>query len=378
MRRLVGGLLAALVLLAAGAAKAQPWPGTLLFQGGEQSDFKCIGGLDNCVFRDTGFAGAFRLGWARGALGIQVGSVGDPPVPRMELNGSFAGQTTIWIHGQFCEFRVSFCSLTTNANVHLLGVYDDMGNPAIVVRATGGVGQVKISSRTAGGAYTDLVTCPAGEFPLNSLAQFDLEVTYGVAGVVRLYVNGVDTCSFSGDTTNGDGATTLTGVYFGAADNGGGATGLWSEILIGTADTRSLERKSAYFLSNGNTVSWGGDSCTTLGARVDYDDSSYAYTGAINELYECVINSSIPAGIYEGVVGLGISGRALSSLTGPVNFQWITRIAGTEYSIGGTQSPVPAFNNGFMVIQTTNPATGLAWQISDFASPFNLGMESLP
>ena len=382
--------LSALLLLAAlaSSAHAQAWSGTLLYQGGELSDFTCVGGVAGCSFYVNAPAPRYRAAWARGALDV-TGTQGgqDPPVPRLEQNTPFAGQTTLWIHGQFCNFKAGdggLCALNTTAGSQLLGIRDALGNPTIVVKGTGAFEQVEIDSRSAGGGYTTLVTCPASSFPLNVVTQMDLEVVYdNVAGAIHLYANGADICDFTGNTTNGDGSTTLTGAYFGAAQTGVTAGGYWSEVLIATADTRALERKTAYVTGDpvapsvANWLPSGG--CSSVLPADARNDASYVYTSTSNALQECSVAGAIPAGLYESVVGLGVSSRSLISPgSGPQHFSWVTNISGTDYTFGASQAPNAAFNNGGNVIQTTNPATSAPWAISDFASPFSLGQKALP
>lgn len=376
----------ALLALATASAHAQAWSGTLLYQGGELSDFTCVGGTTYCNFGISA-GGRYRTGWARGPLVITSGGPTEPPVPRADLNQPFAGQTTLWIHAQFCDFKAGDfgpCTLATGTNARILGLFGNLGTPVVVMRGTGGSGQVKIESYNAGAsAYTTLVTCPANTFPLDSLAQMDLEVVYAVAGSVHLYSNGNDVCDFTGNTMSADGSTTLVSAYFGSSQSGITADGNWSEILIATDDTRALERKTAYVTGNpvapgvANWLPSGG--CSSILPADQLDDSLYVYTSTNNAIEECSINGAIPAGLYESVVGLGVSSRTLISPgSGPQNFNWILNLGGTDYTFGASQAPVAAFNNGFNVIQTTNPATGLPWAISDFASPFSLGQKALP
>lgn len=373
---------------------AAAWSGTVLAQGGELSDFVCVNGLANCSLSTANPGIRYRSGWARGALVLNFNTnpTSDPPPGRIAVLPTAAwasGVATLWMHMQFCYQNggsATPCSIGTTDGNQLLRIIDDLGNPTLIVRGTDNTGQVKVSSRTAGGSFTDLVTCTADSFPQTSIAQFDLEIiSYGVAGTINGYANGNLICTFTGDIRNGDGATTLTGVEIGGLSTGISAhTTYVSEVIVATADTRDLNRKTAVLQSSGNTTAWtpstGTTPCPSILGKTAYDDSTYVFAGTDGLKEQCTINASVPLGSYGDVLGLGLSGRFLvSSAAGPQGFTWGARVGGVDFDFGATQSPNAAFNNGFSLFQTTNPATGLPWAISDFgAAGFNVGFKSLP
>jgi len=338
---------------------------TLLFSGGEDIDFTCIGGCP--VTTSNGY---FRSAWAREAVGTS-GSTNDPPPNRLATS-VFTANATLWIHAQFLPNGGG----QNEPNIHMLRVLDTNGNAALIVRGTGTNGRLKISSRTAAGSYTDLVTCSSALS--GALEQLDFFVNYGSTGEVALYNNGVQVCDFTGNVTNGDGATALNRVEFSAPwDNIAGYT-YWSEIIVATTDTRAMSRFSANTVANGNTTGFTGTNiCSSIWNAASFNDSNYGYTGSSNIIHECTINSSVPAGTYN-VQGLVMSARGLVGTSGPQHFDFVTRTGGTNYT-SPDFAPINSPSNIQNYIQTTNPATSSPWALSDLQnSGFNIGAESKP
>lgn len=356
-----------LLSLANGSARAQ-----LLYSGGEDIDFLCNGG-GSCPVSTAG--GSYRSGWAREAYTAD-GTTSDPPTNRF-ATPVFSANSTIWIHAQFCIVTVfgEGCQSTgTTSNAQMLRIFDSSGNPTLIVRGTGTSGQLKISSRTSGGTFTDLVTCSSA-FNL-SVTQVDLSVSYGTSGTVTLYSNSSQVCTYTGNVTNGDGATTLDQLEFASPNSGN--YGSWSEVIVATSDTRAMSRFTANTVGNGNTTGFTGTNiCSSIWNATSYNDSNYGYSGANNVLQECTINSSIPAGSYS-VLGLVMSARVLVGSSGPQHFSFATRTAGTDYT-SSNFAPTTSFSNFTNYIQTVNPATSNPWAVSDFqASGFNVGEETQP
>jgi len=344
--------------LTLGAPKASA---TLLFAGGEDIDFICT---NTCSFVTTG--GSYRTAWARGSYSVNPGQ-SDPPVSYFSTP-TFAGNATIWMHGQYFNNGT-----TSNSGSQLIRVMDNVGNPTLIVRGTGTTSTVKISSRTAAGVFTDLVTCSA-TMPDANLDQLDLYVNYSTTGEVTLYKNSVSICDYSGNVTNGDGATTITRAQFGGVS----AASDWSEVIVATTDTRAMARYTASTAGNGNTTGFSGTNiCTAIWNVTSFNDNNYGYSGSNSVLQECTVNSSIPPGVYS-VVGLVMSARVLVGSTGPQHFDFLTRTANTDYP-SSDFAPTNSFSNFTNYIQNVNPATSNPWAVSDFqATGFNVGEETKP
>ena len=336
---------------------------TLLFSGGEDIDFIC-NASGGCYVQTSG--NVFRAAWARSAFQI-TGTNSDPPTNRF-ATPTFTASSTLWIHAQFC------CGFDNNASGQMFRIMDSAGNPTLVVRGMAVAGQLQVSSRTATGTFTNLVTCPSA---LNaSLTQVDLYVNYGTAGEVALYNNSVKVCDFTGDVTNGDGATTLNQVEFASPTEYDSAD--WSEIIIATTDTRAMARFTANTVANGNTTGFSGSNiCSSIWSATAFNDASYGYSGTANVLQECTVKNTIPPGAYN-VLGLVMSARALVGSSGPLHFDFATRVSGTDY-LSSDFAPTTTFSNFTNYIQAVNPATSNPWSISDFqAAGFNVGEQTKP
>lgn len=366
-----GRLLVALFLLGLSFWSTEA-SAALLFTGGEDVDFTC---MESGTCSVTTNAGAFRSAWAREAY-TATGSASDPATNRF-ATPAFSASSTLWIHAQFCLTYFTTCTgggTGTTAGAQMLRVLDSNGNPTLMIRGTGTAGQVEISSRTATGTFTNLVTCPIAVD--TAFGQIDLFINYGISGEVTLYRNSVQVCDFTGNVTNGDGATTLNQVEFASPRTG--AVGAWSEVIIATTDTRAMARFTANTLANGNVTGFSGTNvCSSIWNAIAVNDANYGYSGTSNVSHECTINNTIPPGVYQ-VLGLTMSARALVGATGPLHFDFLTRTNGTDYS-SSDFAPTASFSNLSNYIQTVNPATGAPWSVSDFsAAGFNVGEETKP
>ncbi len=352
------------------AASAQ-----LLYSGGEDIDFLCAGSGSCAVLTGA----VYRANWAREAYGA-TGVAVDPPGNRFSTP-TFTASSTLWVHAQFCEewYAVTSYSCGQNisnptiANAQMLRIMDSAGNPTLVVSGTGNAGQVVIASRSSSGTFTNLVTCSSA-FDV-ALTQLDLSINYSTSGSVTLYNNSAQVCSYSGNVTNGDGATTLDAVEFSSPSTNYGA---WSEVIVAASDTRAMARFTANTIGNGNTTGFTGTNiCSSIWNAITNNDTNFGYTGTNDTLQECTINSAIPGGIYT-VLGLVMSARAVVGATGPQHFDFVTRTGSTNYT-SSDYAPTNSFSNITNYIQTTNPATSNPWAITDLqASGFNVGEESRP
>src|ERR1700761_4875447 len=271
----------------------------LLFAGGEDVDFLCNGG-GGC----TSSTGAtYRSGWARTSY-MAAGTTADPAINRFATS-AFTASSTVWIHAQFCltsavNTACGNVGAGSTATEQMIRVLDSSGNPTLIVRATGVGQQVKISSRTAAGVFTDLVTCSLAYNV--ALTQLDFYINYGTSGEVTLYSNSVQVCDYTGNVTNGDGATTVNQVEF--ARPVLNPFSAWSEVIVAGSDTRAMSRFTANTVANGATTGFSGTNvCSAIWSATSFNDASFGYSGSTNVVHECTINSSIPAGNFS-VLGL--------------------------------------------------------------------------
>jgi hypothetical protein len=363
----------ALLLFAFGAAVmslvSSPANAAILYSGGEDIDFTCVTG-GSCGI-STGTA-TYRSAWARESIEV-LGTSADPPINRY-VTPAFNPSSTVWFHAQFCsDYYGCGGNNPTSQKYQMIRLIDTNGAAAVIVMGTGTNAQLAIASRTAAGVITTLATCPVA-FNI-ARSQIDVFVNYSMTGEVALYRDSVKVCDYTGNVTNGDGATALDGLELAAPNSQNGA---WSEVIVATTDTRAMARFSAYTTGNGNTIGFSGTNvCSSIWSVASYNDASYGYSGSNDVVHECTVHNTIPPGSYS-VLGLVMSARALAGSTGPQHFDFVTRTAGTDYT-SPDYAPINSFSNFSNYIQLTNPASGSAWTVSDFEdSGFNAGLETKP
>jgi hypothetical protein len=180
----------------------------------------------------------------------------------------------------------------------------------------------------------------------------------------------------TGNITNRDGATTLNQVEFSSPLYGYYTA--WSEVIVAGSDTRAMARFTANTVANGNTTGFSGTNvCSAIWNASSYNDTNFGYSGSTNVVHECTINTSFPAGNYN-VLGLVMTARTLVGSSGPLHFDFVTRVGGTDYT-SSDFAPTTSFSNIGNYIQTTNPATSSSWAVSDFtAAGFNVGEKTKP
>jgi hypothetical protein len=365
---------AALVFSTLGVAAmslvGSPANATILYSGGEDIDFTCVAEGSCGISTSTA---TYRSAWARESVEV-LGTSADPPINRY-MTPAFNPSSTIWFHAQFCmDYYGCGANNSTTQKYQMIRLMDTSGNAAIIVMGTGTNAQLAIASRTAAGVITTLATCPTA-FNI-ARSQIDVFVNYGATGEVALYRDSVRVCDYTGNVTNGDGASAIDGLELASPTSG--QSGAWSEVIVATTDTRAMARFSAYTTGNGNTIGFSGTNvCSSIWSVASYNDANYGYSGSNGIVHECTVHNTIPPGSYS-VLGLVMSARALVGSTGPQHFDFVTRTAGTDYT-SPDYAPTNSFSNFSNYIQLVNPASGSAWTVSDFeAADFNVGLETKP
>jgi hypothetical protein len=370
MKKLASLALAALLSVAA----ALPSRGAILFQGGELPDFTTVGS----VTATTGTAGTtHRSGYAREVLQPGAAASSSDP-PTNYIRGSFAGASSIWAH----FFYYSSGLTATSSNSHLVRFIDSAGNAAVVIRGTGTAGQLKFQSRSSGGTFTDLLsTCNTGM--TGNLQQFDIQLVFAGAGggSIVLYVDGIQVCSYSGTTTNGDGSSTITNIDLDAPTTSTNPS--FSEVIVADEDTRSMSRVSLYPSTSGATTGWTNSSgttpcSTTILAQTSQNDANYVFTGSSSTVELCTPGQTLPAGNWT-VKTVGFGARALKGTTGPQTLTFMVREGSTNYTLSPTATLSGAFAKSSNNNYANDPATSSAWTSTTInTAGFQLGFQSSP
>lgn len=355
---------AALVTLAAVIPSRAP--ATILFAGGEDIDFTVNGTITYSTS-----AGGFRAGFARGSLQPANSGAG-PSVNWFKLPTNLANQTILWIHSVGLQGN----TLTgTTLNGEYISVFGSDGVQRLMIRGTGTASTVKVSKKDGSGTYTDLCTGTTGAWPFGSAPhKLDWFINYAVAGEVTLFVDGVQFCDFQGDVTT-NGITAVNNVLFGSGGCGATCSMIYSEIVIATTDTRSMNLMTCYPVANGTNQQWTGSFANVNGFQAN--DSTPLTSGTSNQIAEFTC-PSLPAGSFS-VPAVTQSARLLKGASGPSTFRFIMRPSSgsTDYDSGSDIALTTNFTN-YAFIWATNPACSCAWTTADVTTNVNQGAKSRP
>lgn len=353
MKKLLAFLV--LAILGAGLLTASPASATtVLFAGGEDSDFTFAGGVSVITT-----AGSFSSGYAREA--IEVTATGDPPT-NYAKTPTFTANSVIWIHAK------EIPEGGTVVGSDIMRVFSPDGLARIELRAAGTVGMWKISTVNSSGTITDLVTMSSACF--SGLHTMDLYINYAVSGEVTLYCDGVSYADYTGNVTTNS-ATQLNQVALGAEINAGGDA--WSEVIVATTDTRNMRLATLAPAANGNadTFDTGGVSNVN---EVTLNQATLNASGTAGQIQEYTVGS-LPTGTWS-VVDLWTNAQAQVDTTGPQHLQSMVRTGSTDYTSSNLSPPQSTWGwigNDW----PTNPNTGVAWTTSDLsAAGFNIGFKS--
>ena len=357
-------------LLAFTASPASAYSGTILFFGGEDTDFTITGS-----YQAQSTNGNIRNrsgGYGRGSVGPgSTGSTSDPPTNYLSVT-AFAAQTTVWFHA-YIGSENGYATTSASQFVRLL----DAGTARIVLRGTGTSGQLKISKRSAAGTFTDLVTTAASAFQAGVTypAVIDLGIVYGTSGSANLYINGVLAATYTGDVTT-DGATTLNQAQLGSFNTNGTVTP-FSEVIIGTADTRALSLWTLAPVASGTTQSWLPNTVGNINP-VAINDVNLVATATNNALSGWTTPTTPPTGSFS-LLAVGQSARLARGGAGPQTFAFYCRSGGTD-NAGTDQTGIStSFTNYSFYLWPTNCTTAAAWAIGDITGGgLNLGIKARP
>lgn len=192
------------------------------------------------------------------------------------------------------------------------------------------------------------------------------------SGTVDVRVDGQDVINLSGINTNPLGITdqtaTTTGFGTGWVDaDGQGLTdyyvcdgqGSLNNDFLGDVEVQTLYPNAA-----GNNSQWtplSGDNYTNVDESVSDNDTSYVYASSAGTIDTYEYDSMTAV---SGVVhGIQHNIWARKAMSGSVSVAPVTRPNATDYT--GESQTVASTYADLMVIEETNPDTGLTWTISE-------------
>jgi hypothetical protein len=350
-------------------SQAHAYGGTILFAGGEDSDFTMVGGGATVT---TGTL--YGSGFSRESLncypyaGCSMSSTGSPGY---FLSPQFTASTTLWIHANLNA------SQQGSLIYDILRVLDGSGLPRLALRSTGTTssagGLYKVSTINSSNTYTDLVTMSGTCSFLAAWHKLDFYINYGTSGEVTVYCDGIQEADYTGNVTT-NGVTQLSQIELGSDGGYNYTSSYWSEIIVGTADTRRLRLVTAAPSSNGNTHNFDTGAASNVN-ETTLNTATVDASGTSGEIQEYTWSNSLPSGSWT-VVDFRVAALAQVDTTGPQHLQAMVRTQSTDYTSSNLAPPQVSFgyiSNDWL----TNPNTGVAWTTSDVtATGFNLGFKS--
>lgn len=342
-----------------------PARATILFAGGEDSDFTCPG---TCSV-NTSTTSDYTSPYARESYGV-TGAAGDPP-PNYIQSPTFTAGSTLWIHASVATAAAGGSSTVNNE--HMLDVLSPDGVTRISLLQTATSEFYKISKRDSGGTYTDLVTASSACITTaHVVTRIDLFIDYAVTGEVSLFCNGSRIADFLGDVTT-NAATQLNQFRLAAAVNNPFRTA-WSEIIASTINTTAMRLATLPPQADGTTHTWDVGGVANVNEAV-VNDSSVNASGTATQIQLYTMNN-IPVTAL-AISDFIVSGRALVDTTGPQHMQAVVRTGGSNFNSASLAPQTLTFGPNWIDFPL-NPNTGLAWTASDLnAAGFNFGYESI-
>jgi hypothetical protein len=351
-------------------SQANAYSGTILFAGGEDSDFTIVGGGATVT---TGLI--YGSGFSRESLNCYPNAgcyMSSTLNSGYILSPQFTASTTLWIHANLFGSQES--ALVTD----ILRVLDGSGLPRLALRSaqtgvSGGGGLYKVSTINSSNTYTDLVTMSGTCNFLAAWHKLDFYINYGTSGEVTVYCDGIQEADYTGNVTT-NGVTQLSQIALGSDGGYNYSSSYWSEIIVSTGDTRKLRLVTAAPSSNGNTHTFDTGAASNVN-ETTLNTATVDASGTSGEIQEYTWSNSLPSGSWT-VVDFRVAALAQVDTTGPQHLQAMVRTQSTDYTSSNLVPPQGSWgyiSNDWL----TNPNTGVAWTTSDLtATGFNLGFKS--
>lgn len=325
----------------------------LYFVGGEDIDFTTIGGP---TIETTSF---YRTAFARCSL--HIASNAQFFLAHNAMNGG-TGLSSWWFTARV--------SAQSNAGGPLVAFNDTSDRNRLYLNVNSS-SNLLLFKKTIAGVATQLAT---GTVALNTTLpaapqKLDIQVSsYGAAGTVNVYIDGVLALTFTGDITT-DAATVLNGFVLGASLS----RAYWSEVIVADTDTRSMSLATLAPVANGNADTFDVGGVSNVSEVVN-DDATVNASGTNGQIQQYTVEA-LPSGTF-GVVAVAVSARAECGLTGPVHLELGVRTGSSDF--WSSNFNLTTAMAGYQNIWTTNPDTTANWTTADLANAgFNIGLKSV-
>jgi hypothetical protein len=334
---------------------------SILWCGGEDVDFP-NGAAISTVTTST----YFRSAYARCNIAAASGYA---------YSNAFSGGaiTSGWFH-----FQLGFFPENSNGSQRGSALCAGLGNTAsgssgIYVWSTAGFGLG--IAKYDGTTVTVLASGANSTIPNTiNVQQCDLQIlNYGASSTITLYVNGVQSCQFSGNSAIA-GLSNFNCVNLWTSPSGNfGAPACGSEFIVAdsTEPTVSMGLKTCAPVATGTTAAWTGVVGNANPTAIADNNAVYVNATTQDEQFT---QGGLPSGTWAVRLVKVTSRGAASAGATATKFTPGFNIAGTVTLVGGTtHTPGTSFTN-FEDYWTTNPATSTGWVAADVATG-NLQLE---
>lgn len=308
----------------------------------------------------TTTGGSFDSNFSRSGLVMDGSGSSAGPWGPVTLMGNIA---ECWVH-----FRMYFAAISlTNANT------------PFQIQNSAGQGVLRLQNVSTanyqmqywnGSAWTNVgssVAVTNGTFEFDVHSKID-----NSTGIFEIFINGVSTWSFSGDTDLFSGSANDR-VLFDRFTTGSAPDAIISEIIIATTDTRSLRVATLVPNGAGASTAWTGTFADVDETDINDADFVSATTAPIDELFTLTDLSTVAQGYDPVAVTIGTRGRV--GVTGPSNLQTLLRTGSTDYN-SSNKGPTTSFASVSQTIYDQNPNTTADWTISDIQG-LEVGVRSI-
>jgi hypothetical protein len=330
---------------------ASPSAGNFLFIGGELEDFILNAQSTNISFYTSGAGSFYRLGYARGAVSIAG------PNPTYSMWANFTASTqfavTVRCYGSVNSGHVTtpFLTLGVGANARLR------------LRRTTAADVSTLTLEKFDGTTATSLAVSIGTYTMTTLHRFDVLVdSYGASGRVRVFINNAPYIDTGTMDITAAGATALDRLTLSSYYNTSSFSSYWSECIVATEDTRSLNllTLAPNGLGDVNTNVSGGwaEIDDTTGSDLDLavaDTAGQALS---------VHTSGAPTGASGyNVRAVKVMTAAARGSTGPSRLAFGVRTNGTNALASGVLLDTGYSNNS--ATYATNPVTGAAFTAAE-------------
>ncbi len=325
---------------------------TILFAGGEDSDFLSIGGGGISTSVNNR-----RSSYSRCALG-GINTFG------AWISGYSFSASSFWT-----TLRVN--NMTTSGNAYLFTAYDTNFVRRLQFRCSGNIffpATMNVEKVNAAGSATSLgtYTQPQGTAIGGQTDKIDIFVNYAVSGQILIYMNGLPLFSYSGDVTT-DSVTSLCHVGTGVC---GSTTAWFSEMIVADVDTRNFSLQTLAPVANGNTHNWDTGSPAAANVNeITLDDTTLDGSTTAGQIDQYTIPAPVSGSL--SIMAVGISARMTKGTTGPSKMDLGVRSSGADYW-SSDLTLITAWGN-YQNWWSTDPATSAAWT----GLPTNIGLKSV-